>query len=75
MKIVATATVAEISNAIAAEVLKRPDLHGKFLASVEAIDDPSEKDPTRRFRIECVFFDTQEGARQYLAPPKKEPAK
>ncbi len=71
MKTVVTATVAEISAAIAAEVLKRPELHGKFCASVEVawkLHDAADTPYT--FSIECVFFDTAEGAREYLAPPQ-----
>lgn len=75
MKVVATATAAEIANAIAQQVLKRPEYFGKHVAAVEMIHDPARTDASR-FKIEVVMFDTEKGARDYLQPfvPEKEAA-
>ena len=75
MKTVVTATVAEISAALAGEVLKRPELAGKHCASVEVAFKWGENHMPDRFSIECVFFDTAEAAREYLTPPQPEGVK
>lgn len=60
-------TAEELKDAALYLLSTKPQFFGKHVSTVEFVFDVTDVNPARRIRCEVVMFDTDEGAKRYLA--------